>query len=184
MKRLLVFSLWALSSLIASAGTLFMGGYPNKILVVDDTTGKVVDKIILETGLPTSLRLSFDKKKIYVATNDHAGIEVFDIATRKVTGHWVLNDATHRYRFGGGTVDPQGKFLYGQTTEITKQADRFEVGKAKYTIIDMATGKIAKTFDMPNAGGGGGGGGGRNGGGMEISPDGKYLYQFGAQITV
>jgi hypothetical protein len=159
-----------------------MGGYPNKILVIDDTNGKVLEKITLETGLPTSLRLSFDKKTIYIATNDHAGIEVFDIATRKVTSKWVLNDATKRYRFGGGTVDPEGKFLYGQTTEITKLNDRFEIGKQKYTIIEMATGKIVKTVDMPNANGGGGGGG--RGGGMEISPDGKYLYQFGSQITV
>jgi hypothetical protein len=35
------------------------------------------------------------------------------------------------------------------------------------------------------AGGGGGfGGGGRGGGPFEVSPDGKYLYQFGSQITV
>ena len=32
--------------------------------------------------------------------------------------------------------------------------------------------------------GGGGGGGGRGGGGFEVSPDGKYLYQFGSTVTV
>ena len=30
----------------------------------------------------------------------------------------------------------------------------------------------------------GGGGGGGRGGGFEVSPDGKYLYQFGSNITV
>jgi hypothetical protein len=184
MKRLLFLSVFMMCATVASAGVLFMGAYPNSIIVVDDTNGKVIQRIMLETGLPTSLRMSFDKKSIIVATNDHAGIEVIDIATRKVTSHWVLNDATHRFRFGGGTVDPQGKFLYGQTTEITKMADHFEVGKPKYSIIDMATGKITKTFDVPNNAGGGGGGGGNRGGGFEISPDGKFLYQFGSQITV
>ncbi|MEO8099679.1 MAG: hypothetical protein ABI811_18415 [Acidobacteriota bacterium] len=183
MKRSILVSIFALSSVVANAGVLFMGAYPSSVMVVDDTTGKVVDRIHLETGLPTSLRMSFDKKLIYVATNDHAGIEVIDVATRKVLSHFVLNDATHLYRFGGGAADPQGKFLYGQTTEITKQIDRYEIGKPKYTIVDLATGKIAKTFDVPGNGNGGGGGGNR-GGGFEVSPDGKYLYQFGAQITV
>src|SRR4051812_5641167 len=135
MKRFLLFSAFTLSSIVANAAMLFMGAYPSSVMVVDESTGKVVDKIPLETGLPTSLRMSFDKKTIYAFTNDHAGVEVIDIATRKVTNHFVLNDATHRYRFGGGTVDPEGKLLYGQTTEITKMNDRFEVGKAKYTII-------------------------------------------------
>jgi len=182
MKRILLFSVFTLSSVVANAALLFMGAYPSSVMVVDEATGKVVDKIPLSTGLPTSLRISFDKKTIYAFTNDHAGVEVIDIATRKVVNHFVLNDETHRYRFGGGTVDPAGKLLYGQTTEITKMNDRFEVGKAKYTILDMETGKISKTFDMPGNGGGGGGGG--RGGGLEISPDGKFLYQFGSEITV
>jgi hypothetical protein len=187
MKRFFLLSLFALAiASAAKAGMLFLGAYPDSVMIVDESTGKVVQHIHLETGLPSSLRLSYDKKLIYVTTNDHAGIEVIDIATRKVINKWVLNDATHRYRFGGGTVDPENKLLYGQTTEITKGSDRYEVGKAKYTVIDVATGKILKTVDMPgngnNAGGGGGGGG--RGGGLEISPDGKYLYQFGAEITV
>ena len=32
----------------------------------------------------------------------------------------------------------QGKLLYTTTTEITKLADRYEIGKPKYTIIDLA----------------------------------------------
>ncbi|MEO5922814.1 MAG: hypothetical protein ABIR70_03210 [Bryobacteraceae bacterium] len=182
MKRFLPLALFTLCAAAANAGVLFMGAYPNSIIVIDDTNGKVVQRIMLETGLPTSLRMSFDKKSIIVATNDHAGIEVIDIASRKVVNKWVLNDATHRFRFGGGTVDPKGEFLYGQTTEITKMNDRFEVGKPKYSIIDMKTGKIAKTFDVPANQANGGGG--NRGGGFEISPDGKYLYQFGSQITV
>jgi DNA-binding beta-propeller fold protein YncE len=196
MKRLI--ALLALSCAPVTAGTLFCGAYPNLVLVIDEAQGKVVDRIKLETGLPTSVRLSHDRKTIYVTTNDHSGVEVIDVATHKVTNHFVLNDATHRYRFNGGAPDPEGKLLYTTTTQITKQADRYEIGKPKYTIIDLAQQKIAKTVDQPAtdpggegapgaAGGGfggGGGGGGRGGGAFEVSPDGKYLYQFGANITV
>ena len=193
MKKLL--AVLALFGASASAGTLFCGAYPDWVLAIDESTGKVIDRIHLVTGLPTSVRMSHDKKTIYVSTNDHAGIEVIDVATRKVTNHFVLNDAAHRYRIQGGTPDPDGKVLYTTTTMITKLADRYELGKAKYTVIDLAQQKIVKTVDQGGdgaagedvataGGGGGGGGGGGRGGGFEISPDGKYLYQFGSTITV
>jgi DNA-binding beta-propeller fold protein YncE len=188
-------ALLLLTCACAPAGTLFCGAYPNQVLVVDEAQGKVIDTITLSTGLPTSLRLSHDKKTIYVTTNDKSGVEVIDVATHKITNHFVLNDATHKFRMQGGSPDPEGKFLYTNTTQITRQIDRYELGKAKYTIIDIPGQKILKTFDQPTetggeggeaaaGGGGGGGGGGRGGGGFEVSPDGKYLYQFGAQVTV
>jgi hypothetical protein len=188
MKQLI--AILGLSGAIASAGTIYAGGYPNLVLVIDEAQGKVTDRIPLTTGLPRGLRLSYDRKSIIVSTNDHNGFEVLDLATRKITSHFVLDDATHRYRINGGAPDPQGKLLYASATEITKQIDRFEIGKPKYTIIDMAQQKIVKTVDEPEEGGrggrggGGGGGGGRGGGGFEVSPDGKYLYQFGPTITV
>lgn len=170
-------------STLAQAATLFMGAYPNSILVFDEGKGQVVDRIPLTTGLPTSMRLSQDKKKIFVTTNDHSGIEVIDVATRKVINHFVLNTATRRYRFNGGTPDPTGKFFYTMTTEINKLVDHYEVSKAKYTVIDLEQQKIAKTVEVAkedeNTNGGGYGRGG-----FEISPDGKFLYQFRNTVII
>ncbi len=176
-------ALLAFSCALSRGGTIFCGAYPDSVLVIDEAQGKVVDEIKMVTGLPRSLRLSPDKKTIYVSTNDHNGFEVIDVATRKVTNHFVLDDATHRFRVNGGAPDPQGKVLYTSTTEITKQSDRYVIGKPRYTIIDLAQQKIVKTVDEPTETAGGRGGGGR-GGGFEVAPDGKYLYQFGQQVTV
>jgi hypothetical protein len=159
------------------AGTLFFGAYPNSVLVFDEDKGQVVDRIMLQTGLPTGLRLSNDRKKIYVVTNDRSGIETIDVATRKVTNSLTLNSGNKKYRFNGGIADPQDKLFYTITTEITKQADRYDIGKPKYTIIDLTEKKIVKTVDARDEDANGGGGGGR-GGGFAISQDGKYLYQF------
>ena len=174
-----LFALLALSCAVCRGGILFCGAYPDSVLVVDEAQGKVVDEIKLVTGLPRSLRLSADKKTIYVSTNDHNGFETIDVATRKVTNHFVLDDATHRYRVMGGAPDREGKVIYTSTTEITKQADRYVIGKPKYTIVDLAEQKIVKTVDEPSNDAPGG-----RGGGFEVSPDGKYLYQFGRQVTV
>lgn len=180
MKKLVV--LLSFACAIGRAATLFISAYPNSILVFDEAKGQVVERITLSTGLPTGMRLSQDRKIIYVITNDHSGVEVIDVATRKVTNHFVLNTADKHYRFYAGTPDPENKVLYTVTTEIDKQADRYEIGKPKYTVISLAEGKITKTFDLPkdqenNASS-------RFGGGFEVSPDGKYLYQFGPTINI
>jgi DNA-binding beta-propeller fold protein YncE len=172
--------LFALSLLPASASTLFMGAYPSSILVFDEAKGAVVDRIPLVTGLPTSMRLSQDRKKLYVTTNDNSGIEIIDVATHKVLNHFVLNTPTKRYRFNGGTPDPSDKLFYTTSTEINKLSDHFEVGKAKYTVIDLEQQKIVKTYEIAKEDETGGFGRG----GFEISPDGKFLYQFRNKVII
>jgi DNA-binding beta-propeller fold protein YncE len=166
-----------------SASTLFMGAYPDAVIVFDEGKGQIVDRIPLSTGLPTSMRLSQDRKTIYVTTNDRSGIEVIDVATRKVTSKFFLNTPTKRYRFNGGVPDPAGRLFYTVSTEMNKLSDRYDVGKPKYTVIDLAEQKIVKTVEIPredeNANVGGFGRGG-----FEISPDGKYLYQFRDKVVI
>jgi DNA-binding beta-propeller fold protein YncE len=167
----------------ASGSTLFLGAYPDSIIVFDEGKGQIVDKIKLTTGLPTSMRLSLDRKKIYVTTNDHSGLEVIDAATHKVTNHFVLNTPTKRYRFNGGVPDPQDKLFYTVTTEMNKLSDRYEIGKLQYTVIDLAQQKVVKAVDIAredeNANAGYYGRAG-----FEVSPDGKYLYQFRDKVVI
>jgi DNA-binding beta-propeller fold protein YncE len=177
-----LFSILALSC-AAQAATIFLGAYPDSVMVFDEAQGKIVEKIPLTTGLPTSMRLSMDRKKIYVTTNDHSGLEVIDVATRKVINHFVLNTPTKRYRFNGGVADPQDKVFYTVTTEMNKLSDRYEIGKLKYTVIDLAQQKILKTVDIAkedeNANAGFYGRAA-----FEVSPDGKYLYQFRDKVVI
>ena len=175
--------LLALSCAASPGATLFLGAYPDSIIVFDEGKGQIVDRIKLTTGLPTSMRLSQDRKKIYVTTNDHSGLEVIDAATHKVTNHFVLNTPTKRYRFNGGAPDPQDKVFYTVTTEMNKLSDRYEIGKLQYTVIDLAQQKVAKTVEIAredetaNAGFYGRAG-------FEVSPDGKYLYQFRDKVVI
>ena len=173
----------AVAAGIASAGTLYLPAYPASVLVFDEAKGQIVDRIPLSTGTPMSIRLTPDHKKIYVTTIDHNGIEVIDVATRKVIDHFELNTPTKQYRIFNGTPDPSGKFFYAVTKEITEFPEHFEVAKPKYTVIDLQQQKIVKLVDIPkeeesqNTGDYGVGW-------LEISPDGKYLYQFGEKITI
>ena len=167
----------------APGATLFVGAYPDSIIVFDEAKGQIADRIPLSTGLPTSMRLSQDRKTIYVTTNDRSGIEVIDVASHKVTNHFVLNTETKRFRFNGGVPDPQGKLFYAITMEMNKLSDRYDIGKPKYAVIDLAQQKIVKTADIAredeNANAGYYGRAG-----FEISPDGKYLYQFRDKVVI
>jgi hypothetical protein len=168
---------------LASAGTLYLPAYPASVLVFDEEKAQIVDRIPLATGTPMSIRLSPDHKKIYVTTIDHNGIEVIDVASRKVINHFELNTPTKQYRLFSGAVDPDGKLFYAVTKEITKFPEHFEVAKPKYTVIDLEQQKIVKTVDITkeeeatNQGDYGVGA-------IDVSPDGKYLYQFGEKITI
>jgi DNA-binding beta-propeller fold protein YncE len=176
MKRL--FALLTFFAAVASAGTLYLPAYPAAVLVFDEAKGQIVDRIPLVTGTPMSIRLAPDHKKIYVTTIDHNGIEVIDVATRKVINHFELNTPTKQYRFRGGAADSEGKFFYTVTREIEKLPEHFDVGRGKYTVIDLAQQKIIKTVDMPLEDER------TNRISFEVSPDGKYLYQFGPQIKI
>jgi SMP-30/Gluconolactonase/LRE-like region len=172
-----------LSAAAAQAATIFMGTYHDTVIAFDEAKGQVVSTIPL-TGLPGALRLSDDKKTLFVTTGDHSGIAVIDVATRKVTNHFELNTPTTRIRFNaGGVPDPQGKLIYTITTEMKKLADHYEIGKPKYTVIDLAQQKIVKTVDIAKEDEAAISQG-RGRAGFEISPDGKYLYHFGEKVLI
>jgi hypothetical protein len=165
----------------AQASTLFMGAYPDSLIIFDEAKGAVVQRITLPTGLPTSLRASSDKKTIYVTTITNSGIEVIDVATRKVTNSFTLNTPTTRYRFNGGAPDPTGKLFYTVIIQIDKQVDRYDIGKPKYGVIDLAQKKVVATYDIP-AEDEEGARGYRNS--MVVSEDGKYIYLFRDKVIV
>ncbi len=166
----------------AQAGTLILGAYPNSLITVNDQNGSITGRIQLQTGLPIAMRLSNDKKRLYVSTNDHTGIEVIDVASRKVINSFVLDTETTRYRFSGGTPDPSGKYFYTMLTQIDKELDHYNVTSLKMAKIDLEQKKILQTLDIPKADENDFRGYGR--GKFEISPDGKYLYQFGDKVMI
>lgn len=181
--KILLLTMLAAAAAVVQAGTLFLPAYPHALLVFDENKGQVVDRIDLETGTPRAMRLSPDRRTIYVTTIDHNGIEVVDVATHKVTNHFVLNTATKQFRFRSGAPDPEGKLFYAVTKEIDKFPDHYEIAKAKFTVIDLEQQKIIRTADIPHEDEW------ENEAGfgrfpLEVSPDGKFLYQFGAKISI
>ena len=164
----------SLSAAHALADTLLLGTYPDKMFTVDEATGTIKDRIQLAAGLPVSMRLSNDKKLIYVTTITTSGIVVLDAGTRKVLNQFSLNTPTTRYRFNGGVPDPTGRYFYTQLIRFDKEIDRYKVSKPMFAVIDLKLQKITRTADLDAeddtlAG---------QRSAFMISPDGKKLYAF------
>lgn len=171
----------AASAVPAAAGTIFMGSYPDKMLVVDDATGAVTQRITLPSGLPTSMRLSNDNKKIFLTTITSSGIEVLDVATKKIVNTVALNTPNTRYRFNGGVPDPSGRYFFTTLTRFDKEIDRYKVSKPMYAMIDLQTKKVARTAEVDAEDD-------KPGGGFrttyQMSPDGKFIYLFRDKVLV
>jgi DNA-binding beta-propeller fold protein YncE len=164
---------------VTAQGLLFVGTWPKQVQVIDETKQQVIDKIELQTGTPRSLLLSDDRKTLYVTTTDHNGIEVVDVASRKVTNSFVLDEGEKRVRFNAWAPDPTGKLIYAVIRIAEKKIDRFEIEKQKFAVIDLAQKKIVRTGDIPPDEESRGGFGS-----MKISPDGKYMYLFRGNILI
>jgi DNA-binding beta-propeller fold protein YncE len=172
----------AVSSLAAAQGTLFIGTWPHTVQVIDEAQQKVVDHIELTTGSARSMQLSENRKTLYVATLEKNGFEVIDVATRKITNSFVLDEGQKRVRFNSWAPDPEGKLIYALIRPVEKKIDRYEIEKiTKFAVIDLAQKKIVRTVDVPREEETPGT---RFGGAMRFSPDGKFLYLFRNTVLI
>lgn len=128
-------------------GIMCIGVWPNRILMVDKRGHKVVGEIKLETGVPEQLLTSFDQRRM-IAITDQRTVEVIDLASRKVTGHFPVVEGNRQALVMSGTVSPQGRYLYLTVRSVLKEIDRYTLEKAQFRIYDLDQRKLVRTFDF------------------------------------
>lgn len=152
-------------------GTIYIGTYDKKILVVDEATLRVRDSIPISVGIPTAMLRSFDRRHFYVADPNQEQIEIVDIATKKSVGRFSLSSGNTRVRIWGLNVDPKERFAVLVAKTYTKKPDRFEIGKPTLLRYDLAQHKVTDTIPWPK-------GEEREGAQIIFSPSGDLLYFF------
>ena len=167
----------AADKLSGGDGTLYYGGRPNKIFILDEATEKVTGEIPLQTGLSTGLTLSQDRKRFYARMWDYQGLEIVDIAKRQSIDAFRLSEQNKRVRIMAAEADPTGRFMILLTRTATKLIDRFEIGAPTLQQYDLQSHKVMRTIPWPK-------GEEREGAQMLFSPDGKLLYFFSEDVLI
>ena len=171
------------AKLTGGNGTLYIGGWPNKIFIIDEATEKITGTIDVTTagppkgGPPRSMVLSKDKKRFYL-TNSLEDVEILDIATRKSIDHFSMSEGRNKRTYIRGMVpDPLDRFLFMVLKVVEKKIDRYEVAPPKLVVYDLKEHKIARTVPWPN-------GEERENVNVMFSPAGKLLYFFADDVLI
>jgi hypothetical protein len=151
--------------------TILVGTYTRGILVLDETTMKVVDTMKVSIGTPYQMVLSTDRSRVYTTDPFGEHVEVFDVNTRKAIDKFTLTEGNKRVRISGLNVDPKHRFMVLLIKTITKKIDRFEIGNPKLVRYDLAQHKVTDTIPWPR-------GEERDNARILFSPSGDNLYFF------
>src|SRR5215471_4308192 len=129
MRKLLLVVCCLLYSMAAAGQTparlMYVGTLDKKLLIIDEDKEAVAGEIPLG-GIPRTVALSFDRKKLYIVSTQML-LETVDLEAKKVITSFSLNDPRTKTRIapnaptileGGGSrysgiaVDPKGRYLY------------------------------------------------------------------------
>lgn len=153
------------------AGTIYMGTYANKILVIDEATLALRDSIPLSIGIPYAALLSADRTHFYVRNPRQDRVEIVDIASRKGIGTFTLNSGPTTVQIWDINVDPKERFAVLLVKATTKRIDRYEVSRPMLLRYDLAKKAVTDTIPWPN-------GDERERAQIIFSPDGAFMYFF------
>src|SRR3954467_15875140 len=92
-------------------GTLYIGGWPNKIFVIDEATEKITGAIDTATGAPTRMTLSKDTQRFYLVNALADQVEIVDIASRASLDHFSLSEGPNETRIRSLIPDPLNRFV-------------------------------------------------------------------------
>ena len=158
-------------------GTLYIGGWPNKIFIVDEAAEKVTGSIDVATGDPTRMVMSHDRKRFYVVNAPGDSVEIIDVNARRSIDHFTLSDGRKKTRVRSLIPDALDRFVVMLVKTAEKKIDRFEISPPTLLVYDLKDHKITRTIPWPNNDE-------REFVNIMMSPDGKLLYFFAEDVLI
>jgi hypothetical protein len=158
-------------------GTLYIGGWPNKIFIVDEAAEKVTGSIDVATGDPTRMVMSHDRKRFYVVNAPGDSVEIIDVNARRSIDHFTLSEGRKKTRIRSLIPDALDRFVVMLVKTAEKKIDRFEISPPTLLVYDLKDHKITRTIPWPNNDE-------REFVNIMMSPDGKLLYFFAEDVLI
>ncbi len=157
--------------------TMYVGTYEHAIMVIDEATMAVVDRIEATAGIPRNLQLTRDRQRLYSTSADFEYIEIFDVASRESIDVHSLSHDNSKVRIWRVAIHPSEEYLILHTSTDTKLIDRFEIGPPVLQQYNLETREVMRDIPWP-------GGVEREFSQMMFSPDGDLLYIMTEEVTI
>ena len=156
----------------AQTATWYIATYTHDLLVWDEATEEVVDRITMNNYIPTGVTVSEDESRLYVREASGERIEIVALDAREPVQEITLSHDSVTVRIAGFAPHPSNERLVMTVKRYTKLIDRYEVEGPFLLEYDLTSEEVTDTIPWPD-------GEPRDRGvGMRYSPDGETLYFF------
>ena len=163
------------SSLSAQSGERnaywYMGSYGNEVIVWDEATEEIVDRIPVKRPITLGLTLSKDRSRLYVQDPFFETIEIIDLATKESIGEFTLSEGRTKTWINSFEVHPNLEWAAILVKSRTKLIDRYEISEPTILKYDLTTYEVTDTIPWPDEEQ-------REFANFRFSPDGELLYMF------
>ena len=148
----------------------YIATYTNHLLVWDEASEEVVDRIEVSNFIPTGIVVNEDKDRLYVMEARAERIEIVDLEQNRVIDEFTLSEGNVTVRINGFAPHPSDERAALFVKRYTKHADRYEIEGPFILEYDLTTKAVSDTIPWPD-------GEERETVDFRYSPDGETLYQ-------
>lgn len=155
----------------AQTATWFISTYTDEMLVWDEASEQIIDRVQMNRIIPNDVQLNETKTRIYVGDGSAEYIQIVDVASREVIDEITLSEGDVTFRIGGFAPHPSEPkaVVFGRRHE--KLDDRYVVDGPFILEYDMDNKVVTDTIPWPD-------GEERDNVGFRYAPDGNTLYFY------
>ena len=154
----------------------YMGNYSNEVLVWDEASEEVVDRIPVKRPISLRLTLSRDRSRLYVLDPFFETVEIIALPSKESVGEFTLSEGSTRTWIRSFQVHPSLEWAAILVQSRTKLADRYQIDEPTILRFDLTTYEVTDTIPWP-------GEDLRQNANFRFSPDGDLLYMFSDDLV-
>lgn len=153
----------------------YIGTYSHDLLVWDEASEEIVDRITMRNFIPTGIVVSEDRTRLFVTEASGEIVEVVDVGAGEVVDDFTLSHDSVKVRIRGFAPHPSNTRAVMSVMRYTKHTDRYSVEGPFIVEVDLDSDVVTDTVSLPD-------GETADDVGFRFSPDGRTLYLFSDDI--
>lgn len=153
----------------------YIGTYSNELLVWDEASEQIVDRIQMRNPIPRNITVAESKQRLYVSEATAQIIEVVDVARGEVIDDFTLSHDSVSVRITGFAPHPSDGRAVLELMRYTKHRDRYSVDGPFVVEYDLDAKRVTDTIPLPDDVEPGDAN-------FRYAPDGETLYVFADEI--